>query len=393
MKDIKNKADKILMNTYGRFNILFDHGTGAKLYDSSGKEYIDLSSGIAVDSLGHANKDIIAAVTKQMSKLTHISNLFYSMPMIELADKLTTLFAPDSKAFFCNSGAEANEAALKLARYYGNQIKGNKNAYKILSFKDSFHGRTMATLSITGQKKYQKGFAPLLKGVLFAEINDVSTVEKHLSERLSAIIIEPVQGESGVFPVKPEFLKYLRDVCTKYDIPLIFDEVQAGIGRTGTFFAFEQTGVAPDVITLAKGLAGGLPIGAMLAHGKFADVFKPGTHASTFGGNPVSCAAANVVVDKVSSKKFLSEVKRKGAKIKKFILGLNSKYVKEVRGEGLLIGVSLKKVKNTDIVNRLLAKGTVPIAAGANTLRIAPPLIITDEELDIALEKIKEVLL
>ena len=393
MNDIKTKADKILMNTYGRFNILFDHGKGAKLYDSYGKEYIDLSSGIAVDALGHANKDIIDAVTKQMSKLTHISNLFYSMPMIELADKLTTLFARRSKAFFCNSGAEANEAALKLARYYSNQIKGNKNAYKILSFKDSFHGRTMATLSITGQKKYQKGFTPLLKGVLFAEINNISSVEKHLSERLAAIIIEPVQGESGVFPVKPAFLKYLRDVCTKYDIPLIFDEVQAGIGRTGTFFAFEQTGVVPDVITLAKGLAGGLPIGATLAHGKFADVFKPGTHASTFGGNPVSCAAANVVVDKVSNKKFLSEVQRKGEKIKKFIRGLNSKYVKEIRGEGLLIGVSLKEVKNTDIVNRLLAKGTVPIAAGSNTLRIAPPLIITDEELDSALEKIREVLL
>lgn len=395
MKEVIDLAENVLVPTYKRFPILFERGKGVYLYSQDGKKFLDLSSGIGVNSLGYTHPQVVNAIIEQSKKLMHVSNLYYTEPMILLAQKLAILFGDEgNKVFFCNSGAEANEAALKLARRYKRVVLGNKDAYEIIAFKGSFHGRTMATVSVTGQAKYRKDFLPLLKGVKFARYNDIVSVERVVSKKTAAIIVEPVQGEGGVNPAERDFLIALREICDRYDVPLIFDEVQCGIGRTGHFFAFENFGVKPDIVTLAKALGGGLPIGAMIVSSKFSDVLQPGTHASTFGGNPVVAAAAMKVVEIISAPNFLQQVREKGTlfiqeleKMKK-----KNKNIVDVRGIGLMIGVELKGIKVTDVVNMLLEQGVVTISAGENVLRLLPPLIISKQEIINALEKIRGVL-
>jgi len=303
MKDIKEKASKVLMNTYNFLPISLVTGKGCYVKDSDGKEYLDFIAGIAVNALGYNYPAFNMAVKKQLDKIIHYSNLFINEEQIELADKLVTNSHFD-KAFFCNSGTEAVEAALKLAKKIGKTKK--KGAWKIIAMDKSFHGRTTGSLSLTGQSKYQESFLPLLPGVSFAKFNDFDNLKQQIDSDVCAVIIEPVQGEGGIYPADIEYLKKVRDLCTKENITLIFDEVQSGIGRTGFLFAHEYFNVFPDIICLAKGLGGGLPIGAILATEKFSK-FEPGDHAATFGGNPLVCTGANVVLTELLDNKLLQK--------------------------------------------------------------------------------------
>lgn len=386
--NIKETADKYVMQTYARFPVSFVNGCGAYLFDEHGKKYLDFTAGIAVNVLGHGNKKLIEAAYEQMNKFFHVSNLYYTEPMADLAKKLAENSSLD-RVFYANSGAEANEAAFKLARKFGYL---NKNgASKIISMKNSFHGRTLATLTLTGQKKYQQGFAPLAGDIVYAEYNNLKSVEELIDEKVCAVFIEPVQGEGGLIPSDKEFLSGLRKLCDKNNILLIFDEVQTGIGRTGKLFCYENYEIEPDILTLAKGLGGGLPIGAMLAKEEVANCFKFGDHASTFGGNPVSCACANVVIDEITKEGFLDSVNKKSEHLIQKLKGIKSDKIKDIRGFGLMIGVELDcDVK--EITSKCLEYGLLVIGAGKNVLRIVPPLTISNEEIDEGIEILKKVI-
>ncbi|MCI8459335.1 MAG: aspartate aminotransferase family protein [Clostridia bacterium] len=388
LKEIKEIDAKRYMTVFNRQNVCFTHGKGSKLYDSYGNEYIDMGAGIAVNCLGHDHPDLTAAVCEQAHKLLHISNLYYNQPQAELCRNLLddTIF---DRMFLCNSGAEANEGAIKLVRkYFYNK---GEHRPKIVTAINSFHGRTLATVTATGQDKYSRPFAPLPDGFVHVPFNDFAALKKQADQQTAAILLEVVQGESGVLPADYDYIVNAYALAKSRGILFIIDEVQTGMGRTGKLFGFEHYGIQPDIITLAKGLGGGVPIGAVLARGDVATAFAPGDHGTTFGGNPLACAAANVVVDKLKNG-LLEEAAQKG----EYLLGKLSKlkkfnFVRDVRGKGLLLGVQLNdKVKNTEIVGKMAASGVIILTAGNNTLRFAPALTIQKDEIDVACDKLMD---
>lgn len=386
--EIKEKEARYVMHTYGRFDIVLDHGKGATLWDADGKKYIDLTSGIGVNSLGHGNQELLGAVLSQAEKLMHASNLYYTEPMVRTAEALVEATGM-GKVFFANSGAEANEGAIKLARKYSYDKYG-EGRNKIVTLYQSFHGRTVTTLKATGQEKFHQYFFPFTEGFAYAKAGELEDL-KEKAGGACAVMLEMIQGEGGVLPLTEAFVKGAEAFCREKDILLIVDEVQTGIGRTGSLFCYEQYGIEPDVVTMAKGLGGGLPIGAVMASKKCADVLGPGTHGSTFGGSPVGCAAANVVLSKVCQEEFLREVKEKGEYMKKAILGFGSGTVKDVRGMGLMLGIEVEAERRAELVAALMEKGVLVLTAGACAIRLLPPLVISYEEIDEALAVMKEV--
>ncbi|MBQ9615725.1 MAG: acetylornithine transaminase [Selenomonadaceae bacterium] len=366
---------------FQRYPIVLERGEGAYVYDNTGKKYLDFLGGIAVNVLGHAYGPLVEAVAEQAGKLIHCSNLYYTQAQADAADKLVKLSGL-GKAFFGNSGAEANEGAIKLARKYAHQFDPEKS--QIITALDSFHGRTIATLTATGQPKYQEGFGPLPAGFDYVPYNDIHALEKLMSEKTCAVMLETIQGEGGVYTPKDDYLKQVRALCDKYHALLIFDEIQAGIGRSGKFFAYERYHVKPDIVTLAKGLAGGVPIGAFIATDEVAKAFHAGDHGTTFGGNPLACAAANVVLDTVPKEQFLAHVEEVGTYFKGKLEALQQSYpalMTEVRGVGLILGVQLTK-PGRDIVNKCLERGAIINCTAGTVLRFIPPLIITKAQVD-----------
>lgn len=378
---------------FNRYKIVLDHGEGAEVWDINGKKYLDFLGGIAVNVLGHNNKALVQAVTEQAGKLIHCSNLYYTKPQADAAAKLVKLSGLD-KAFFANSGAEANEGAIKIARKYGYSINPEKT--EIISAWDSFHGRTLATLTATGQTHYHEGLGPLPEGFTYVHYNDIAELESKISDKTAAVMLETIQGEGGVHTPDADYLKQVRKLCDKHGALLILDEIQAGIGRSGKFFAYENYGIKPDIVTLAKGLAGGVPIGAFIVTDKVAAAFKPGDHGTTFGGNPLACAAANVVLDMVPKDEFLKNIQAVGKYFKDKLQELAKKYPKfivDVRGEGLILGAELAGAEHgRDIVNDCLAKGLIINCTAGKVLRFIPPLIITTAQIDEAFAVMDEVI-
>lgn len=389
-EEIKDFAAKYLMQTYARQPISIVRGRGAKIYDMEGREYIDFVGGIAVNILGHGHPDLVQAIQRQAAQLIHVSNLYYTEPQVRLAQMLVDHSCAD-RVFFCNSGAEANEAAIKLARRYGHEKHG-ADRFEIITMKNSFHGRTMATLTATGQEKVQKGFEPLVPGFVYAPFNDFAAIESLVTDKTTAIMLEPIQGEGGVYVADQAYLKSLRELCTQKDILLIFDEVQTGMGRTGTLFAYEQLGVEPDIMTLAKGLGGGMPIGACLAKEAVAAVFTAGTHASTFGGNPLACAAGLAVCRILIEGRVLEQARRMGDYLSKGLADFKDRHraVRDVRGLGLLQGLEVE-IDAKAVVADCLTRGVLVNATSERVLRFVPPLIITQAEIDRVLETLSSI--
>lgn len=366
---------------FKRYPIVLDHGEGAYVFDTEGKKYLDFLGGIAVNVLGHNYAPLAEAIATQARKLIHCSNLYYTEPQATAAQKLVELSGLD-RAFFANSGAEANEGAIKVARKYAHTIDPDKS--QIITARDSFHGRTLATLTATGQPKYQAGFGPLPDGFDYVAYNDIKELESTISDKTCAVMLETIQGEGGVYPPHNDYLVKVRELCDKHGALLILDEIQAGIGRSGKFFAYENYGVRPDIVTLAKGLAGGVPIGAFITAEKVAQVMQPGDHGTTFGGNPLACAAANVVLNTIPQANFLRHVREVGNHFQGKLKRLQEKFprlIREVRGAGLLLGVELTE-PGADIVNKCLAKGAIINCTAGKVLRFVPPLIITTEQAD-----------
>lgn len=381
LQQIKDDDHKYIMNTYGRFNAALVKGKGAKAWDESGKEYIDFTSGIGVNCLGYSDDGWVKAVTEQAARLQHISNLYYSPLQTELAKKLCEITG-FSKVFFANSGAEANECAIKLARKYSFEKYG-KDRTEIVTLENSFHGRTVTTLSATGQDVFHNYFFPFTEGFSFAKANDMESVKAKVNNNTCAVMIELIQGEGGVNPLEKGFVNELADYCSENDILLIIDEVQTGVGRTGSFYCYEQFGIKPDIISSAKGIGGGLPMGACLCSENLRDVMSPSTHGTTYGGNPIACAGALEVLKRVSDKKFLEDVAEKGSYIKEKLLKI--KGVSEVRGMGMMIGVVLEKDNAKEVAVKCVEKGLLVLTA-KNLIRFLPPLNITKEEIDKGLE-------
>jgi len=371
------KFQDLFLKTYKKYNVLFVKGNGKYLYDDKGNKYLDFFSGLSVSNLGYQDKNLVNALIKQTKLLWHCSNLFYSLPQQELAELLVEKTFP-GKVFFSNSGAEANECAIKLVRKYGSKT----NRYEIITFENSFHGRTIATLSATGQKKVQKGFEPLLQGFKYAKFNDINSVKKLINKNTVAIMIEPVQGEGGVIPAEQKFLKELRELCNKKNLVLIFDEIQTGFGRTGEFFAYQYYKVKPDIITLAKSIANGIPLGATVVDKKYSDVFDYGDHGSTFGGNLLACSVAVEVIKKIDEK-LLAHVKEVGKYFYDKLLELKNKYkfVKSVRGVGLMLGMELD-FPCRNVVEKCLQNGLLINVTQEKVLRFLPPLIIEKFDVD-----------
>ncbi|MEI0490615.1 aspartate aminotransferase family protein [Brachyspira pulli] len=390
-KEYINNSKKYVANTYARFDLVLESGKNATLKDIEGKEYIDLGSGIGVNSIGYGNKNWINTVTNQIKTLQHTSNLYYNKPYIDLAKKLCSITKYD-KVFFCNSGAEANEAAIKCARKYSFNKYAQNGEYKrnkIVTLKNSFHGRTMATISATGQEVFHNFFFPFLEGFSFAEANNYEDTIEKLQDNACAVMMELIQGEGGVIPLDKEYVLKVKEYCEKNDILFIVDEVQTGVGRTGKFLCSEHFGFKPDITTLAKGLGGGLPIGAMLMDKKCSDVFVPGDHASTFGANPVVAAGALEVLNTID-KDLLKEVSKKSKYIKSQLMKLDN--VVSVDGIGLMLGIGLKEGLNArEIVEKCISKGAIPLTA-KNKIRLLPPLTISDKELEKAVSILCECL-
>ncbi|MFA6221186.1 MAG: acetylornithine transaminase [Desulfomonilaceae bacterium] len=379
--DFISANNEYVFNTYGRTPIMLVEGKGVRVKDSEGKEYLDFVQGIAACPLGHAHPVLVDAISRQAARLIHVSNIFHIQPQIELARLLTENSFAD-KAFFCNSGAEANEGAIKLSRKFFND-SGAKDRFHIITMENSFHGRTLATLAATGQTKYRQGFEPHTPGFSHVPFGDFEALEAAVSDNTAAVMIEPIQGEGGVRIPPPDFLRKVRELCDNRGVLLVFDEVQTGMGRTGKLFAYENFGVAPDIMTLAKGLAGGVPIGALLATDRIAETFKPGNHATTFGGNPLSSAAGVAVVREILSPGFLDRVRIMGGYLRSRLEDVAAKHkvVKEVRGMGLMQAMDLK-IAGADLVTIMRENGLLVNCTSDTVLRFLPPLIVSGEEID-----------
>lgn len=381
-EEVESMDKEYYLNCFGpRLPVVFDHGEGSVLYDIEGKTYLDFLGGIAVSILGYGHPAIIDAIESQSKKLLHCSNLFYIKSQSLLAKTLVENSCGD-KAFFCNSGAEANEGAIKLARKYF--YTKHQHKYEIITTLNSFHGRTMATLSATGQEKYQKPFEPIPTGFVHVPYNDIEAVENAMNYRTCAVMIEPIQGEGGIIEADIKYMKALRELCDKKGILLIFDEVQTGIGRTGKLFGYEHYHIEPDIFTLAKGLGGGIPIGAVVAKDEIASAIEPGDHGTTFGGNPLATSVALAVLSIVTEEGFLEKVQEVASYFIKQLQGLKDSFsfIKDIRGKGLMLGLELdSSISGKDIVLDMLDKGFIINCTGGNTLRFVPPLIIKKEEI------------
>jgi acetylornithine and succinylornithine aminotransferases len=377
-QELLNDAKRYLMENYSRIDIALTKGKGVVVYDSEGNSYLDFTSGIGVNSLGYCGDEWMATVGEQLRNITHTSNIYYNISSIKLAKKLVECSGMYN-AMFVNSGAEANEAAIKIARKYSFDKYG-KGRSTIITLKQSFHGRTVTTLSATGQDKFHNYFFPFTEGFKFAQANDIDDLKSILDSSVCAIMMEAIQGEGGVRPLDTDYVKCVENICRENDILLMFDEVQCGIGRTGYLFGYNNFGVQPDIVSCAKGLASGLPIGAVLCNEKTGHVLKPGDHGSTFGGNAVSCAAALTVLSRICSSEFLENVKKKGDIIKEFFTKNSSSNIKEIRGKGLMVGIEIKG-KSADVQKAALEEGLLVLTAGPNVVRLLPPLVISEEEL------------
>ena len=383
------EESKYLMHTYNRFNIEMESGQGCYLKDTNGKEYLDLTSGIGVNCLGHNHPVLVEAIQKQVATLMECSNLYYSKPMVDAAKKLVE-YTGLSKVFFSNSGAEANEGMIKLARKYSYDKYGEGRDV-IITLKQSFHGRTITTLKATGQDKFHQYYFPFTEGFEYAAANDIEDLKRIANEKTCAVMVELIQGESGVVPLDKEYVKAVEEFCHSNDILFLADEVQTGIGHTGTLFCFEQYNVLPDVVTTAKALGGGVPIGVVITGTKCKDTFGPGDHGSTFGGNPLSCKAADTVLSIVTEPDFLNHVKVVGAALKTGIENIQSDKIKGVRGIGLMLGIVVDSEKRAGYVQAMMDKGLLTLTAGKDAIRLLPPLTLSLEEVDKALEIMKEV--
>lgn len=383
--------DTYVMHSYGRKKVVFVKGSGMKLWDADGKEYLDFLAGIAVNGIGHSHPELAEAICRQSSKLMHVSNLFYVPQQPMLAKKLVELSGLD-KAFFCNSGAEANEAALKLARKWGNTKRSGR--YEIITAKHSFHGRTLAAVTATGQPKYHSGFEPMMPGFKYVPYNDFDALKKSISDATCAVMLEPVQGESGVWPASKEYMVNVRKLCDDLGILLILDEVQTGIGRTGKWFGFQHYDIKPDIMTLAKTLGGGFPIGSCLATNSVAEVFEPGSHASTFGGNPLACTAALTTIDIIEKNDLINNSMNMGAYMKESLIKLQKSRndIKDVRGLGLMIALEFNRDDIQDVVVKCMNQGLIVNGIGTNIIRFVPPLIVNQNDIDNAINILANVL-
>lgn len=392
-KRLIEEAEKYLMNTYRRYPVVLRKGSGIKVYGIDGKEYLDFVGGIAVNVLGHCPRKVVIAVQKQVQRLIHVSNLYHIEPQIRLAKLLVEVSFAD-KVFFCNSGAEAVEGAIKLARKFAREFI-SPDRFEIITCHGSFHGRTYGALTATAQEKFHNGFLPLLPGFKYVPFDDIDAIKKAIDKNTCAVMIEPIQGEGGVRVPSKDYLKKVRELCDESGILLILDEVQTGIGRTGKLFAYEHYGIAPDIMTIAKGLGSGIPIGAILAKEHIAKAFTPGSHASTFGGNPVSCAAAIATLETILEDGFIFDnVTRMGAYLMDKLNGLKRDFpdiILSVRGMGLLVGMELLR-DCSDIVNACLQKGLLINCTAGNVLRFTPPLIVQKRDIDLCIDILEEVL-
>ena len=378
-KNIIQLTKKHVAGTYGRYPIALVKGKGSKVWDKSGKQYIDFVSGLAVDNLGHCHPAVVSAIKKQAGKLIHVSNLYHIEPQSQLAEKLTSLSLAD-KVFFCNSGTEANEAAIKLARkFFFDQ--GKTQQTEIITMHNSFHGRTLGSLSATAQKKFHTGFKPLLPGFKYVPFNNLPATRKAITKKTCAIMVEPIQGEGGVNIPDPSYLKGLKKICQEHGILLIADEVQTGFGRTGKLFAYEVYKAKPDIMTLAKAMAGGVAIGAMAGTNRVMKSFVPGTHAATFGGNPLACSAALASLQVLTEKNFLSKANETATYFLQRLKEIDNPIIKEARGIGMFLALELQKPGN-DIVIDCMKQGFLINCIQQNILRFIPPLIITKKEID-----------
>jgi acetylornithine/N-succinyldiaminopimelate aminotransferase len=389
MKYDSTEAKKYIVNSYGRLDLVITHGEGVYLYDEDENKYLDFTSGIGVSSLGYGYEKWVKATSSQLNNIAHASNIFYTEPSIELAKELTKK-ANMSKVFFGNSGAEANEGAIKLARKYSYDKYG-KGRSTVLTLIQSFHGRTITTLKATGQEKFHKYFYPFTEGFNYVKANDLEDFKEKLTNDVCAIMLEAIQGEGGVIPLDKEFVQEVVKICNEKDVLVIFDEVQCGIARTGKMFGYNNFGIEADIVSVAKGLGAGLPIGAIICSSKVDDVFKPGDHGSTFGANPVACAGALVVLDDLCNEKAFKELSEKGAYIKELIEEAKNPQIVDVRGMGLMIGIKVK-CSPALVQKEAIKKGLLVLTAGSDVVRLLPPLVITKNELKAGIDIILEIL-
>lgn len=383
--------DEVMVPCYNPMEMIPVKGEGSRIWDQNGNEYIDFAGGIAVSCLGHCHPVMVNALTEQGNKLWHLSNVMTNEPALRLAKKLTEVSFAE-RVFFANSGAEANEAALKLARRYAADVHGTEKS-EIIAFKQGFHGRTFFTVTVGGQAAYSDGFGPKPGDVTHLPYNDIEALQAHMSDRTCAVMMEPLQGEGGIIPPTPEFAQAVRELCDKYNALLIFDEVQTGNGRTGDFYAYQGLGITPDILSTAKSLGGGFPIGAMLTTAKLAEHMKVGTHGSTYGGNPLACAVAEAVVDEVTKPEVLAGVLEREAMFREGLEKINAKYniFSEVRGKGLLLGAALNEEwqgRARDVLVAAGKQGLMVLVAGANVVRFTPSLVITQQEIEEGLAKL-----
>nr|WP_312578519.1 aspartate aminotransferase family protein [Sedimentibacter sp.] len=383
-----DEAEKALLYTYKRYKIILDKGNGVYLYDTDGKKYLDFAAGIAVFALGYNVKEYNDALKAQIDKLIHTSNYYYNIPAVEAAKKMINATGLD-RVFFTNSGTEAIEGAVKLAKKYSYNKRGNTDC-EIISMKNSFHGRSLGALSVTGNDAYQKPFKPLIEGIKFADFNDLQSVKAQISDKTCAIILEPIQGEGGIYPATEEFLKGVKSICDEKEIILIFDEIQCGMGRSGYMFAYQEYGVMPDVLTAAKALGCGVPVGAFLCNEKVGGAMVPGDHGTTYGGNPLVCAAVNKVFDLFETDKIVDHVKEVASYLENELDKLVDEYdfIEGRRGKGLMQGLVFTIPVNS-IIEKAQEQGLIIITAGKNVVRLVPPLIIKEEHVDEMIEKFK----